>query len=124
MTCSPRGRRAFSLFTAGILSLSLAGTPVLTAYASPQDELADATQKLEEIGKEYQSLQEELREAAADLEIASGKIAETNEALTQAQATLSENVSGSYKTGTTSLLDVLFSANDFSDLLSPMFYLS
>ena len=124
MTCSPRGRRAFSLFTAGILSLSLAGTPVLTAYASPQDELADATQKLEEIGKEYQSLQEELREAAADLEIASGKIAETNEALTQAQATLSENVSGSYKTGTTSLLDVLFSANDFSDLVSRMFYLS
>lgn len=109
-----------------VLSLLLGTAAVLptAAYADTQSELEDAQAQLTQIGQEYQDLQAQLQQAAADLEQTSGKIEQTQNKLASAQETLSENVSGDYKTGGVDLLQILLSSTDFNDLISKVFYVN
>ena len=132
MTFQPRTRRAVrclsALTLAGILGLSGAAPYItlqpVSAFADPQSELDAAKAKLAEIGAEYQALQTELQQAGAQLEETASQIADTQTELESAQALLSENVSSDYKKGSVSLIDILLSSQDFTDLISRVFYVS
>lgn len=132
MTFQPRTRRAVrcisALTLAGVLGLSGAAPYItlqpVSAYADPQSELDAAKAKLAEIGAEYQALQTELQQAGAQLEETASKIADTQTELESAQALLSENVSSDYKKGSVNLIDILLSSQDFTDLISRVFYVS
>ena len=132
MTFQPRTRRAVrclsALTLAGVLGLSGAAPYItlqpVSAYADPQSELDAAKAKLAEIGAEYQALQTELQQAGAQLEETASQIADTQTQLDSAQALLSENVSSDYKKGSVSLIDILLSSQDFTDLISRVFYVS
>ena len=132
MTFQPRTRRAVrclsALTLAGVLGLSGAAPYItlqpVSAYADPQSELDAAKAQLAEIGAEYQALQTELQQAGAQLEETASQIADTQTELESAQALLSENVSSDYKKGSVSLFDILLSSQDFTDLISRVFYVS
>ena len=120
------GRRVAGL---GLVAVLVAGSFPCVALADPQSELESARAQLEQIGSEYNSLQAQLDQAGRDLEETKGEI-ETNqqeieqkqEELEGAQATLSERVSASYKSGNVDLLQVVLGATDFNDLISRVFY--
>lgn len=132
MTFQPRTRRAVrcisALTLAGVLGLSGAAPYItlqpVSAYADPQSELDAAKAQLAEIGAEYQALQTELQQAGAQLEETASQIADTQTELESAQALLSNNVSSDYKKGSVSLIDILLSSQDFTDLISRVFYVS
>lgn len=132
MIFQPRTRRAVrcisALTLAGVLGLSGAAPYItlqpLSAYADPQSELDAAKAQLAEIGAEYQALQTELQQAGAQLEETASQIADTQTELESAQALLSNNVSSDYKKGSVSLIDILLSSQDFTDLISRVFYVS
>ena len=130
MRLLPRYRRAARALTAvtlaGVLGASGAAPYISTlpiaAYADTQSELDAARAQLSEIGAEYQALQEKLQQAGAELEETASQIESTQQELDQAQQLLSQNVSDDYKQGNVSLIDILLSSTDFTDLISRVFY--
>lgn len=130
MRLLPRYRRAARALTAvtlaGVLGASGAAPYISTlpiaAYADTQSELDAARAQLSEIGAEYQALQEKLQQAGAELEETASQIESTQQELDQAQKLLSQNVSDDYKQGNVSLIDILLSSTDFTDLISRVFY--
>ncbi len=113
------------------LSCALAfGTCVPVAYATPQSELAEASQRLESYGAELSTLQDDLAVRTSELEETSYHIGEKQAALNETQANLtaakeilSARMRSSYKSGPSSLITVLLGADSLNDVVSRVYYM-
>lgn len=115
---------------AGLSAVLAFGTCVPLAYASPRSELAAASQQLESLGSELASMQEKLSKKTAELEDTSYRIGEkqaeiekTEAELEEAKAVLGERMRSSYKSGPTSLLEVLLGSASLDDIISRIYYM-
>jgi cell wall-associated NlpC family hydrolase len=99
------------------------------ALTQAQEEYDAAQQKLQEIGDELEQTQYDLKETENKLEQigvhisdTEGEIEKKNEQLTSAQNALAAYLEISYKSGTTSMLDLFLSSSDFNDLVTRSYY--
>lgn len=116
--------------SAGLAFALAFGTCLPVAVASPQTELAAASQQLEQLGGELSSIQEDLAAQTADLEATSYQIGEKQEQIEQTNAELEEakqvlggRMRSSYKTGPSSLVDVLLGSASLDDVVSRIYYM-
>ena len=100
------------------------------AYATPQSELAEASQKLEAYGDELTKFQEDLEAKTEELENTAYRIGQkesditkTKEDLKQAKQVLWHRMRSSYKSGSGSLLSVLVGADNIDDIISRIYYM-
>ena len=92
------------------------------SYDSAMAELADLGAQLEEAQYNLSQCQAEVdatNQQIADLE---ASIAARQQELSDAQDTLASRIRASYTAGTTQLIDLLFSAADFEDFVSRLYY--
>ena len=108
-------------------TLSLAPT---IAMASPQDDLAAASAKLDSLGTALSSLQEQLSSATSELEQTGYEIANTEQQISDTQTQLDEKrqelgtrMKSSYKSGPSNALDLILSSASFEELSSNIYYL-
>ncbi|MCI1665372.1 MAG: NlpC/P60 family protein [Atopobiaceae bacterium] len=100
------------------------------AYASPADDLATAQSQLDSLGSELSTLQDQLATCTSDLEQTQYEISEkqsqiddTQGQLDTVQTTLASRVSSDYKSGGTSILDILLSSASLEDKISSIYYM-
>lgn len=115
---------------AGLSASLLLGAIAPVAYADPKAELAEAQKRLEELGGELGTLQDELAEQSEQLEMTSYKIGEkqaqidkTNEDLSEARSILGGRMRSSYKSGTSSLVQLLLGSTSIEDVISRIYYM-
>lgn len=111
-------RCAATATLACVLGLGLAAP----AYADTASDLACARTKLEQIGTQTQQIYDELATQTQALDQTAGEITQKQQEIADGQAKLSTYVAGEYKTGGLSLLQVLTSVDDLSDMLNRLFY--
>lgn len=126
------GRSVPIAVLAGIMALSPAVAPVSAYAASSQEiqsQLDEAQKKLDALSKnleiaqaKYEQTQASLESTRAQIEDLKTQIAEKKQVLAGKQASLSESVSASYKQGNSNIVDILVSSQNFSDLVSRVFY--
>ncbi|WP_218775313.1 PcsB-like coiled-coil domain-containing protein, partial [Collinsella vaginalis] len=122
---------------AGLMAFSAPLAMVPAAYAETQSsselnsELAAAQQKLAELSRNLEiaaakadDTQAQLEETSSQIDSLQSQIAENEQKAEAAQASLKETVRSGYKDGNATLLDIVFSSKDFSDLTSRIFYAS
>ena len=122
------------IVTAGLV-LALATPCALSvvptvAMASPQDDLSAASAKLDSLGATLSSLQDQLSTATSELEQTGYDIANTTQRISDTQTQLDgkrqelgSRMKSSYKSGTSSALDLIFSSASFEELSSNIYYL-
>ena len=115
---------------AGLTAVLAFGSIAPVAYATPQSELAEASSRLETLGGELSRLQGELDEKASALEDTSyrigekeSQIKETKKELAAARHVLRGRMRSSYKSGGSSLLEVLLGATSLDDIISRIYYM-
>lgn len=135
-------REALSLFIGA--GLAAAFSPAIASAATTQQKL-DAAQlsydeaqaKLEEIGKEYSAIAEQLAQTQsqvgdlssqidakqAEIEQKQGEIDSKQAECEAKQQQLGERMSSAYKSGGSSILDLLLSSATFEELTSNIYYL-
>ena len=111
-------RCAATATLACVLGLGLAAP----AYADTASDLAAARTKLEEIGTQTQQIYDELATQTQALDQTAGEITQKQQEIADGQAKLSTYVTGEYKTGGLSLLQVLTGVDDLGDMLNRLFY--
>ncbi|MBY4797069.1 C40 family peptidase [Collinsella sp. AGMB00827] len=92
--------------------------------AQAQKKLDELTRNLEIAGAKAEETQAQIDETNEQIEALKVKIEEGQQKASVAQQSLKETVRGSYKDGNATLLDIVLSADDFSDLTSRLFYAS
>lgn len=122
------------IITAGLV-LALATPCALTvaptvAMASPEDDLSAASAKLDSLGSTLSSLQDQLSSATSELEQTTFSIADTEQQISDTQTQLDEKrqelgtrMKSSYKSGSSSALDLILSSASFEELSSNIYYL-
>lgn len=122
------------IITAGLV-LALATPCALTvaptvAMASPEDDLSAASAKLDSLGSTLSSLQDQLSSATSELEQTTYSIADTEQQISDTQTQLDEKrqelgtrMKSSYKSGSSSALDLILSSASFEELSSNIYYL-
>lgn len=122
------------IITAGLV-LALATPCALTvaptvAMASPEDDLSAASAKLDSLGSTLSSLQDQLSSATSELEQTTYNIANTEQQISDTQTQLDEKrqelgarMKSSYKSGSSSALDLILSSASFEELSSNIYYL-
>ena len=122
------------IITAGLVlalatpcALSVAPT---VAMASPEDDLSAASAKLDSLGATLSSLQDQLSSATSELEQTGYDIANTEQQISDTQTQLDEKrqelgarMKSSYKSGSSSALDLILSSASFEELSSNIYYL-
>ena len=95
-----------------------------------EGQLADAQVRLEELGEQIAAIQAELMEAEERLEDTRNQIAETSAQIEATRSELAErrealgtHMRGSYKMGSTGMIDTLMGATSFEDLINRIYYL-
>lgn len=127
------GRSVPVAVLAGIMAATPVIAPVSSAYAATSQELSSqldaAKKKLDELSKnleiaqaKYDETQSQLDETRSQIEDLKTQIAQKKEEVAGKQKSLAQNVSSSYKQGNSNLVDILVSSQNFSDLVSRMFY--
>lgn len=111
-------RCAATATLACVLGLGLAAP----AYADTASDLAAARTKLEQIGTQTQQIYDELATQTQALDQTAGEITQKQQEIADGQAKLSTYVTGEYKTGGLSLLQVLTGVDDLGDMLNRLFY--
>lgn len=114
----------------GLTAALAFGTCLPVAYATPQDDLAAASQQLESYGSQLAEYQESLEKQTADLEETSYRIGEkqdqikeTEKELSEAKAVLGGRMRSSYKSGSSSLIEVFLGADSLNDIVSRIYYM-
>lgn len=122
------------IITAGLV-LALATPCALTvaptvAMASPEDDLSAASAKLDSLGSTLSSLQDQLSSATSELEQTTFSIADTEQQISDTQTQLDKKrqelgtrMKSSYKSGSSSALDLILSSASFEELSSNIYYL-
>lgn len=122
------------IITAGLV-LALATPCALTvaptvAMASPENDLSAASAKLDSLGSTLSSLQDQLSSATSELEQTTFSIADTEQQISDTQTQLDEKrqelgtrMKSSYKSGSSSALDLILSSASFEELSSNIYYL-
>lgn len=107
------------------------GEAETAALAAAQQEYDAAQEQLQEIGEQLEATQVEISRIEAelaqldiDIEETRDGIEETTSDLEAAQAALSAFIQITYKSGATSILDVLLSSTDFNDFVTRSYYVS
>ena len=131
-----KAQKAIAAALSATLTFSGATAPALflnTAYA---DEASDLQSQLDAANARLNSLYAQAEEASEQLNDTQVKLDETNaqidslnqqieeqeKELKQKQDTLSDRVAANYKSGSTSLLDLLLSSHSFEELTSNIYY--
>ncbi|MEE8674355.1 NlpC/P60 family protein [Tractidigestivibacter scatoligenes] len=108
---------------------------IQTAQAEPtseelQSQLEEARQRLESVGNTLSSLQDELMNAQVDLENIRYQVEQTTQQISDTQTQLDEKrqelgarMKSSYKSGSSSALDLILSSASFEELSSNIYYL-
>ncbi|MFZ2755459.1 MAG: NlpC/P60 family protein [Atopobiaceae bacterium] len=109
------------------------GFAIVGATAAPfayADELSDAQDRLTSLGSTMAQLQEELQTNSADLENTKGLIDQTQadiaakqEELKNDQAILADRTRTNYKSGSSTIVDVLLASSNFDDLVNRVYYM-
>ena len=119
---------------AGVMSFSPALAPVAayadTASSQQLKSQLDAAQKeLDSLSRDLEIAQAKYEQTAAELQDTRDQIAKLKEQIAQKkkevaskQQSLSKSVSSSYKQGGTSIVELIMASNDFSELISQVFY--
>lgn len=118
------------LVVAGLIALLTFGVAA-PVYAVPsQADLDAAGARLAELGDELAEFEAKLSKQGEDLEKTQYEIGETQKdidktevELEAARSVLSHRMRSGYKTGLSSLVDVLFNATSFEDLVSRIYYM-
>ena len=113
------------------LSATLAfGTCAPIALASPQDDLAAAAQRLDELGGELATFQDRLAEQSASLEDTSYRIGEKQAQMEQTELELEEakdvlgaRMRSAYKSGASTLIEVLLGSESLTDVIGRIYYM-
>ena len=120
-------RRVIAVGLAATLSLGVAAP---MAFATPQDDLADAAAQLETYGAQLATYEETLQKRTAELEDTSYRIGEkqtqikqTEQELAEAKAILGGRMRSSYKSGSSTLLGVVLGADSLNDIVSRIYYM-
>lgn len=123
-------RLGFKAVTAGLVSALAfsAGSIVLlptAAHAELSGEIQAASQKIDSIADELKGYQQSfddnealLQETAQAIETKEQEISDTKDKLQAAKLVLSKRVRSSYKSGPTSLLELVMGSVDMQDLVS------
>ena len=128
-------RLGFKAVTAGLVSALAfsAGSIVLlptAAHAELSGEIQAASQKIDSIADELKGYQQSfddnealLQETAQAIETKEQEISDTKDKLQAAKLVLSKRVRSSYKSGPTSLLELVMGSVDMQDLVSRIHYM-
>ena len=115
---------------AGLSAALLLGSFAPVAFATPQDDLAAASQQLEEYGNQLAEFQSSLEKKTAELEDTEYRIGEkqaqidsTKAELVEAKRVLGSRMRSSYKSGSSSLLEVFLGADSLNDIVSRIYYM-
>lgn len=118
---APRAARA--------TELAEPGEAETAALAAAQQEYDAAQEQLQEVGAQLESTQVEISRIQAqlaqleiDIDDTRDGIAQTTSDLEAAQAALAAFIQITYKSGATSILDVLLSSRDFNDFVTRSYY--
>lgn len=124
-----------STFKSLCIACAVSATVILwgagTASAVPtQADLDAARAQLEQLGSEMASIQSQLMESEMALEETRNKIHDTqteiddtNEQLIERRGFLGRRMKSSYKSGAGNILDMIFGARNFEDLVNIIYYL-
>ena len=126
---------SFKLFLSVVLAvactLSLSVTIPkndVAAEESTQEKLDNAQAKLDEVNKQLESLQKDFEEVNAklasttkEIEVVNGQIDEQQEKLAEKQGELGNRISSKYRSGDSSLLDLILNSTSFSDFANNWF---
>lgn len=114
----------------GLAATLVFGAYAPMAYATPQSQLAEASQKLEAYGDELTKLQDDLAAKTTELENTSYLIGEKEaeievkkEELKAAKRVLWKRMRSTYKSGNTTLLGVILGADSVDDIISRIYYM-
>lgn len=127
-------RFAHKAIAAGLAGALIFGVGVVPAYAVPLEELQaqleEVSQKLDELGAELAEQErllseygEQLEEIQYRISEKETQIAETEEELASARQLLGSRMRSSYKSGVSSMLEVLLSSSSFEQLVSRIYYM-
>ena len=125
-------RRGARTVLVAIVTLCILCAPALSrvSYATPQDDLAAASQRLASLGAELSSLEstlaeqgQQLEQCKYDIDNVQTRIDETQQNLSAARDVLAAHMRSGYKKGPVFFIDVLLSATSFDDLVSRIYYM-
>lgn len=115
---------------AGLSCVLAFGAVAPYAYATPQDDLAAAAARLEELGGELYGIQETLAATTHDLETTEYEIGEkeaevssTQAELEDARIVLGDRMRTNYKAGGATLLQVILGSTSIEDFVSRIYYI-
>ena len=118
------------MLVVGLSSALAMGALSPLAVADPKSELKEASARLEALGGELSGLQDDLAEQTEELERTDYELGEkqaelekTNKELKEARGVLGERMRSSYKSGGSSLIQMLLGCESLEDLVSRIYYM-